>query len=71
MQTLKVNESFGTLVDALEFYKLFYGQVSRFKSLDFKLTLKWGNPYKVLGKVSVTDKTPENVLNEILEELDI
>ena len=70
MQILKINESFETLVDALEFYKLFHGQVSKFRSLDSELILKWGKSYKVLGKVSTEDDDKREVLN-ILKELEI
>jgi len=67
MQVYKINESFESLGDSIEFYKLFYEKISKFKSLDYDLTLKWGMPYRVYGTVAMTKGTPEGTLDQIFK----
>lgn len=68
MQVYKINEEFTSLDDALEFYKLFYEKISKFKSLDFELTLKWEDPFRVYGTVAMTKGTPEGTLDRIFKK---
>jgi len=70
MQIHKVNDTFNNLVDALEFYKLFYGHISKFKSLDYNLVLKWEKPFRVYGQVYIDGGSPIT-LEGLLKKIDL
>jgi len=69
MQIQKINESFDTLIHALEFYHLLCTEVVKFKSLDTSLVLKWGSPYSVEGTIFLRSEGQKEVLEDVLQNL--
>jgi len=70
MKEYNIDESFETLIDSLEFYKLFYEKISKFRSLNFSLTLKWEFPYRVYGHVTLKKDAPIDILDEMFKTLE-
>jgi hypothetical protein len=70
MENWEIKEVFDNRYDAVEFYKLLYDQISKFKSLSFELTLKYGEQYSVEGFIKVVDPAYKDAINSILEKLD-
>lgn len=66
----KINESFDTLRDAIEFYYLFQKELARFKTIQISIDLIWGKPFVVKGEVAYRDSAQEEILEDVLQNLD-
>ena len=70
MEVWEINEVFETRLEAIEFYKELYTQISKFRSLTFELVLKWGDTYSVKGFIRVVSSSQKDAIDNILERLD-